>query len=153
MARKKRLSGVATGQPRRIDYRQAGNQAVTSTPDAEPVERQVFSEFMIYELGTSLRDSLDFCNLESEKNLRPQKTGRWLEPSAGYGSSLFRHDSHQTFTALTVRMISAATLYGSAFDAGRRSSSQPFQPFWTVATGIRMDAPRSETPKLNLSID
>jgi len=47
---------------------------------------------------------------------------------------------------LTVVTISAATLYGSAFDAGRRSSSQPFQPDSTVATGIRIDAPRSETP-------
>ena len=63
VAQKKRLSGVATGQPRRIDYRQAGNQAVTSTPDAEPVERQVFSEFMVYEWQTSLRNSLNLCNL------------------------------------------------------------------------------------------
>lgn len=47
---------------------------------------------------------------------------------------------------LTVVMIALATMYGSALEAGRRSSSQPFQPFSTVPIGIRIDAPRSETP-------
>ena len=45
---------------------------------------------------------------------------------------------------LTVRMITAATLYGSASEAGRRSSRYPFQPLLTVPIGIRIDAPRSE---------
>ena len=48
--------------------------------------------------------------------------------------------------------MAAATLYGSAFDAGRRSSKRPFQPSSTVATGIRIDAPRSETPNVKVSI-
>ena len=47
---------------------------------------------------------------------------------------------------LTVVTIALATMYGSAFDAGRRSSSQPFQPASTVPIGIRIEAPRSETP-------
>ena len=45
--------------------------------------------------------------------------------------------------------MAAATLYGSAFDAGRRSSRRPFQPSSTVPIGMRIEAPRSETPKLN----
>ena len=48
--------------------------------------------------------------------------------------------------SLTVLMITEATLYGSAFDAGRRSSSRPFHPSSIVPTGIRMDAPRSDMP-------
>src|SRR5688572_11786346 len=50
-------------------------------------------------------------------------------------------------------MMRAATLYGSAAEFGLRSSSQPFHPFSTVAIGIRIEAPRSETPYENLSID
>src|SRR3954467_14314805 len=47
----------------------------------------------------------------------------------------------------------AATLYGSAAEFGRRSSSHPFHPLSTVAIGMRIEAPRSETPNENLSID
>ena len=49
-------------------------------------------------------------------------------------------------TPLTVLIILAAILYGSPFDAGLLSSSQPFHPFSTVRTGILIDAPLSETP-------
>ena len=44
-------------------------------------------------------------------------------------------------------MILAAILYGSPLEAGRRSSSQPFQPFSTAIIGIRIEAPLSETPQ------
>ena len=36
-------------------------------------------------------------------------------------------------------------LYGSAFEAGRRSSNRPFQPSSIVPTGMRIEAPRSDT--------
>ena len=51
-----------------------------------------------------------------------------------------------TRAEFTVLMIRAATLYGSAAELGRRSSRYPFQPFSTVTTGIRIEAPRSEIP-------
>jgi len=50
------------------------------------------------------------------------------------------------FADLTVLIILAAILYGSPFDAGRLSSSQPFQPLFTVINGMRMEAPRLDTP-------
>src|SRR5690606_19631806 len=63
-----------------------------------------------------------------------------------------RPGARQDTADLTVLMIRAATLYGSAEEFGLRSSRYPFQPFSTVLIGIRIDAPRSEIPKLNLSI-
>ena len=51
-----------------------------------------------------------------------------------------------TLADFTVLIIRAAILYGSPFEAGRRSSNHPFQPFSTVIIGIRIDAPRSDTP-------
>ena len=47
---------------------------------------------------------------------------------------------------LTVLIILPAILYGSPLEAGLLSSSQPFQPFSTVIIGIRIEAPRSDTP-------
>jgi len=46
----------------------------------------------------------------------------------------------------TVFIILPAILYGSPFDAGLLSSSQPFHPFSTVMIGILIDAPLSDTP-------
>ena len=48
--------------------------------------------------------------------------------------------------SVVVLITAAATLYGSALEAGRRSSRRPFQPSSMVPTGMRMDAPRSDTP-------
>ena len=48
--------------------------------------------------------------------------------------------------SFVVVTMAEATLYGSALEAGRRSSSRPFQPLSIVPTGIRIDAPRSEMP-------
>ena len=56
-------------------------------------------------------------------------------------------------TLLTVLIIAAATLYGSAFEAGLLSSNHPFHPLSTVAIGILIEAPLSEIPKENFLID
>lgn len=53
---------------------------------------------------------------------------------------------HYTLADFTVVIILAATLYGSALEAGLLSSNHPFHPFSTVRIGIRMEAPLSETP-------
>ena len=45
--------------------------------------------------------------------------------------------------------MTAPILYGSPFDAGRRSSRRPIQPSAGTVAGTRMDAPRSETPYEN----
>ena len=58
-----------------------------------------------------------------------------------------------TYADLLVEIITAAILYGSPFEAGRRSSSLPFQPSSIVPIGILIDAPLSETPYENSSID
>ena len=52
-----------------------------------------------------------------------------------------------TFADLTVFIIRPAILYGSPFDAGLRSSSQPFQPFSTAIIGMRIEAPLSDIPQ------
>ena len=54
--------------------------------------------------------------------------------------------------ACVVEVISLATLYGSQFEAGLRSSIYPFQLLSAIAFGIRIDAPRSPTPQLKVSI-
>lgn len=49
-------------------------------------------------------------------------------------------------TDLVVEITTAPILYGSPFDAGRRSSRRPFQPSSIVPIGIRIEAPLSDTP-------
>ena len=50
------------------------------------------------------------------------------------------------YADFVVSMMTAPILYGSPFDAGRRSSSRPIQPSSRTVIGIRIEAPRSETP-------
>mmetsp|Transcript_9097 Transcript_9097/g.18162 ORF Transcript_9097/g.18162 Transcript_9097/m.18162 type:complete len:201 (+) Transcript_9097:3-605(+) len=52
---------------------------------------------------------------------------------------------------IPVSNMSAVTTYGSMLDAGRRSSRYPF-PSRSVNRGMRIDAPRSATPYLKLSM-
>ncbi len=73
------------------------------------------------------------------KAVRPRGTHRFLrnqsrlgQQPTGYFSAFF-----------VVLMTTAATLYGSAFEAGRRSSRRPFQPASIVPMGMRIEAPRS----------
>src|SRR5208282_544395 len=56
-------------------------------------------------------------------------------------------------TVAMVSRIRLAILYGSPWELGRRSSRYPFQPFLGMLFGTRIDAPRSDTPKVNLSMD
>lgn len=54
---------------------------------------------------------------------RPAEQGRqWHIPYAGTRADLFSYHFFYTSADLTVLMITAATLYGSAAELGRRSS-------------------------------
>ena len=56
-------------------------------------------------------------------------------------------------TDLVVSMITVPILYGSPFEAGLLSSKRPTHPSVGTDAGTRIDAPRSETPYENWSID
>ena len=61
------------------------------------------------------------------------------------GTTPFNGKQNQ-HTDFVVEMITAPILYGSPFDAGRRSSRRPTQPSVGTEAGTRIDAPRSDTP-------
>ena len=84
--------------------------------------------------GTSPSPTTRFPRLECAARGTP-----WRRPVPATGC----YEASASFVVLT---MAAATLYGSAFDAGRRSSRRPFQPASMVTMGIRMDAPLSAMP-------
>ena len=79
--------------------------------------------------------------------------GRYIKPARQRTAAGFYYELLHYITDLVVEMITEPILYGSPLDAGRRSSSRPTQPSVGTDAGTLIEAPLSDTPYENWSMD